>query len=72
MADAKKPLPVVEWLKLPESGDPFLEGHKCQACGYTFNGKTGLPNTTAITLYLVIGAILGLIAGFAIFFLMKF
>jgi uncharacterized OB-fold protein len=39
MADPKKPLPVVEWLKLPEGGDPYLEGHKCQNCGAVFLGE---------------------------------
>ena len=39
MADPKKPLPVVEWLKLPEGGDPFLEGQKCQSCGAVFLGE---------------------------------
>jgi hypothetical protein len=39
MADPKKPLPVVEWLKLPEGGEPFLEGHKCQSCGAVFLGE---------------------------------
>ncbi|HVN01244.1 MAG TPA: OB-fold domain-containing protein [Caulobacteraceae bacterium] len=28
-----KPLPVVSFLKIPESGEPYLEGHKCEACG---------------------------------------
>ena len=36
---AKKPLPVVDFLKLPESGDPYLEGHKCQSCGAVFLGE---------------------------------
>jgi hypothetical protein len=39
MSDPKKPLPVVEWLKLPESGEPYLEGHKCQSCGAIFLGE---------------------------------
>jgi len=39
MADPKKPLPVVEWLKLPEGGEPHLEGHKCQSCGAVFLGE---------------------------------
>jgi uncharacterized OB-fold protein len=39
MADPKKPLPVVEWLKLPEGGAPYLEGHKCQSCGAVFLGE---------------------------------
>jgi hypothetical protein len=32
-------LPVVDYLKLPENGDPFLEGHKCSKCGAIFLGK---------------------------------
>lgn len=27
------PLPVVSYLKLPDDGDPYLEGHKCSSCG---------------------------------------
>lgn len=34
-----KPLPVVDFLKIPESGDPYLEGHKCGECGATFLGE---------------------------------
>jgi len=33
------PLPVVPWLKLPEGGDPFLEGSKCKACGAIYLGE---------------------------------
>lgn len=33
------PLPVVEFLKIPEKGDPYLEGHKCKSCGAVFLGK---------------------------------
>lgn len=25
-------LPVVDYIKLPEKGSPYLEGHKCKAC----------------------------------------
>ena len=32
-------LPVVEYLKLPESGEPYLEGHKCSKCGSIFLGE---------------------------------
>ena len=39
---AKKPLPVVDYLKLPESGDPYLEGHKCQSCGAIFLGERAI------------------------------
>jgi uncharacterized OB-fold protein len=33
-----KPLPVVDFLKIPESGEPYLEGHKCGACGAMYLG----------------------------------
>ncbi|MCY4143363.1 MAG: Zn-ribbon domain-containing OB-fold protein [Gammaproteobacteria bacterium] len=36
---AESPLPVVEYLKLSESGEPFLEGHRCQQCGAVFIGS---------------------------------
>lgn len=38
-AAATGPLPVVPFLKIPEGGDPFLEGHKCKACGAVFLGE---------------------------------
>jgi hypothetical protein len=31
--------PVVSFLKIPESGDPYLEGYKCKACGAVFLGQ---------------------------------
>jgi uncharacterized OB-fold protein len=34
-----RPLPVVEYLKIPEDGDPYLEGYKCGSCGATFLGE---------------------------------
>ncbi len=34
-----QPLPAVDFLKLPEGGQPYLEGHKCGACGATFLGE---------------------------------
>ena len=34
-----KPLPAVPYLKIPEDGDPYLEGHRCDACGATFLGE---------------------------------
>ena len=33
------PLPVVPYLKIPADGAPYLEGHKCGACGATFLGE---------------------------------
>ena len=38
-AAAAKPLPVVSYLKIPDGGDPYLEGHKCGACGAVFLGE---------------------------------
>jgi hypothetical protein len=37
-----KPLPAVDFLKIPESGAPYLEGLKCKACGaiYAGTGRT--------------------------------
>jgi uncharacterized OB-fold protein len=32
-------LPVVDYLKLPENGEPFLEGHKCSKCNAIFLGE---------------------------------
>jgi uncharacterized OB-fold protein len=33
-----KPLPVVDFLKIPADGQPYLEGHKCKQCGAVFLG----------------------------------
>jgi hypothetical protein len=38
-ASVKKPLPVVDFLKLPDGAEPYIEGHKCQACGAVFLGE---------------------------------
>lgn len=38
-AARKGPLPIVDFLKIPDSGDPYLEGHKCQSCGAIFLGE---------------------------------
>jgi uncharacterized OB-fold protein len=35
---ARAPLPAVDYLKIPEAGEPFLEGSKCQNCGAVFLG----------------------------------
>ena len=34
-----QPLPVVDYLIIPEDGDPYLEGHRCDACGATYLGS---------------------------------
>ena len=39
MSEEGKPLPVVEFLKIPEKGEPYLEGHKCKSCGSIFLGE---------------------------------
>lgn len=36
---AEKPLPAVEYLKVPDKGDPYLEGHKCGSCSAVFLGE---------------------------------
>jgi uncharacterized OB-fold protein len=33
-----KPLPAVEFLKIPESGAPYLEGMKCKSCSSIYLG----------------------------------
>jgi hypothetical protein len=35
-AAASGPRPVVPYLKIPEKGDPYLEGHKCGSCDAIF------------------------------------
>jgi uncharacterized protein len=34
-----QPLPAVDYLKIPDKGDPYLEGHKCGECGAIFLGE---------------------------------
>jgi len=36
---ATKPLPVVDYLKLPAGGEPYLEGSKCGGCGAIYLGS---------------------------------
>ena len=38
-AASKGPLPVVPYLKIPEQGEPYLEGQKCAKCGAIFLGE---------------------------------
>lgn len=38
-ASARKPLPVVDYLKLPDDGAPYLEGSKCRECEAVFPGS---------------------------------
>jgi uncharacterized OB-fold protein len=40
MAEAeKKPRPVVDFLKVPDAGEPYLEGQKCKQCGSIYLGE---------------------------------
>ena len=32
-------LPVVDYLKLPDNEDPYLEGHKCKKCSSIYLGE---------------------------------
>jgi uncharacterized OB-fold protein len=41
-AQQSKLLPIVSFLKIPDNGDPYLEGHVCQACGATFLGERSI------------------------------
>ena len=34
-----QPLPAVDYLKIPEDGEPYLEGYKCGSCGATYLGE---------------------------------
>ena len=36
---ADKPLPAVGYLKIPEDGEPYLQGCKCSNCGAVFLGE---------------------------------
>lgn len=33
-----KPLPAVPYLKIPDEGEPFIEGHRCGSCGAVYLG----------------------------------
>ena len=35
----EKSLPAVDYLKIPDDGEPYLEGHKCENCGAVFLGE---------------------------------
>ena len=34
-----KPLPVVDFLKIPDDGNPYLEGYRCKKCRSTYLGE---------------------------------
>ena len=37
--ESQGPLPVVGFLKIPDDGDPYLEGHQCKKCSAMFLGE---------------------------------
>jgi len=37
-APSAKPLPVVDFLRIPDGAGPYLEGHRCGACGAVYLG----------------------------------
>ena len=39
MTESKNLLPAVGYLKIPEKGDPYLEGYKCDVCRAIFLGE---------------------------------
>ena len=41
------PLPAVDYLKIPESGEPWLEGSKCRACGAIYLGTRSVCSKCA-------------------------
>jgi hypothetical protein len=46
---------------------PALFTHvKCFRCGNAYNGKTGKSNTTAITIYVAVSTILGIVIAIAL------
>ena len=48
-AAAQGPLPVVSYLKIPASGDPYLEGTKCRSCGAIFLGERSTCSSCGTT-----------------------
>tara|TARA_B100000579_G_C22635670_1_gene758909 strand:- start:56 stop:508 length:453 start_codon:yes stop_codon:yes gene_type:complete len=39
VTESKNLLPAVGYLKIPEKGDPYLEGYKCDVCSAIFLGE---------------------------------
>ena len=42
-------LPVVSYLKLPDDGNPYIEGHKCSNCGSVFLGERSVCSNCSST-----------------------
>jgi hypothetical protein len=44
-AAAKKPLPIVPYLKIPDAGEPYLEGYRCKRCSaVSLRQRTACPS----------------------------
>jgi hypothetical protein len=43
------PRPIVEFLKIPQGGDPYLEGQKCRACNAIFLGERATCSSCGTT-----------------------
>ena len=39
---AAGPRPAVPYLKIPDKGDPYLEGHRCKSCKAVFIGERSI------------------------------
>ena len=39
MSETQGPLPAVDYLKIPEDGEPYLEGSNCRQCGAIYLGQ---------------------------------
>jgi uncharacterized OB-fold protein len=49
-ATASGPRPIVDFLKIPgNGGPPYLEGHKCRACGAVFLGERATCSSCGTT-----------------------
>ncbi len=68
-AATQGPLPVVPYLKIPDKGDPYLEGRRCASCDAIFLGErstcsscgaqgqleaTALANTGTLYVYSIV------------------
>ena len=64
-APAAKPVKFSWWGGL--IGPKILNHHKCEACKFTFNGKTGKSNNTAIWIYSIVCFAIAAAVGFLLF-----
>ena len=48
-AAASGPRPIVEFLKIPASGPPYLEGQKCRSCSAIFLGERATCSSCGTT-----------------------